>query len=225
MAKLVNKSNIENLGNSPQDFMDEVEKMQWEANQEKLHAEILDENFRTAKAAEDSRYLTRVSSYIVAAWDILKIFAQRKDGEVIVVDYDGNIYKGRISAERLGKMSKLPGKMPKRIYSNWDDADVTYNSFVSKSVVEPANMTSGFKSEWDTAIKKAAKVQQIPLLDMFIRIYRTKGENVKIHHNIVTNAFGEIKDTFWMDGIDLKFTVNNRGTVLEYSYKGKVTKL
>ena len=190
----------------------------------KLLAEKADRLFEQQKATEDSRYLSRISRYIVSAWDLLKIFAQRKEGEVIVVDFDGNIYRGRLSEERLGKFRKLPHKVPQYIPSNWDDAAITYKKFVSKSVAEPMNIVSGLSHEWDSAIKKAAKTQQLPLLDMFIRIIR-KLPDVQIHHEIVKSSAGHIEDTFWCDNFDVKFTVNERGTVLRYESHGKITKI
>lgn len=184
--------------------------------------------FAQQQATEESRYLSKVSRFIVSAWDILKLIATVKPGQVLVVDADGNIYRGNLPEARLAKLQKLHHKVPKYVPSNLDDAAISYTSFVSKSVAEPGNIVRGFSTEWDSAVKKAAKAQQLPVLDMWLRAVRynnTHGKPVEIRHEIVTNANGEITDTFWADFMDLKFTVNRWGRVLQYEFHGIITKL
>jgi hypothetical protein len=227
-TKIVNENNIDNLGENPEVFMDGFQQIAYEANLQKIQNQKLDERFLEQKARKESQYLSRISSYIVSAWDLLKIFAQRKEGEVIVVDFDGNIFRGRLSEDRLKKMTKVPGKVPQHVPSNLDDAEFTYQGFVSKSVAEPANIVRGFSNEWNSAVKKAAKNQAVPMLDMFLRLCeykKSQGKTPEIHHEISTGPNGIISGTFWADFMDVKFTVNRWGRVLQFESHGIVTEL
>ena len=213
MTKLVNNSNIDNLGENPAVFMDKNQKFLWNIQQENLRNKQIDILWEESQAVKESENLARVSGVIVTAWELQELLAKIPEGMSLVVR-DGEIFIGRVSEERLGKMKKVGKRVARKTPSNLDTAEFEYKNVVSKSFANPATV-AGFKHVWKTALRKAPKNVEFPLLNAFLDFIDEHPQN-KVHWKIEQMGRQEFEVTISVEGLKTEITTNTYGRVLRY---------
>lgn len=203
---LVNSANIDNLGERPQNFMGPFQAAVYEQKLLQIREE-------ERLAREQSENLAKISGVIITAWELQELLAKIPEGMSLVVN-NGEIYIGRVSEERLGKMRKVGKRIAKKMPSNLDTAEIEYKKIVTKSFAEPATV-AGFKVQWKTALRKAPTNHEFPLLQSFLDWIDEHPDN-KIHWRIEEKGRQDFEVTISVDGLKTKVTTNTFGRVLRY---------
>lgn len=206
MEKIVNDSNINNLGENPEVFMDPIQAAIYQAK-------LADIRWQESQAVAESEKLSKISGVIINAWELQELLAKIPEGMSLVVN-NGEIYIGRVSEERLGKMRKVGKRIAKKIPSNLDSAEFEYKKIVTKSFAEPATV-AGFKHVWKTALRKAPTNREFPLLQSFLD-WIDEHPQKKVGWIIKQVGRQDFEVTISVEGLKTEITTNTFGRVLRY---------
>lgn len=212
-------------GERPEDFMDSLGKVIYEANIQEARNQKLLWDFQDWKAGEESKRLSKLSRWIISTWEFMKLYATLRDGQMLCVDNKGKIFKGYVNPE---KMQELPQRLPKRMPSNFDLAEFTYQKMVTKSVAEPA-VVSGFKPQWKNTTRLANKNNSVAnvILYFFMENWEEtmKKNPEKCHLDITQNSHGDKRTVASIDEMSTKIVCNCYGNFVGFYYDGKYTKV
>lgn len=167
------------MENKPVSF----EKVLYDAGMEKIQAAKADELFREQKSRQDSKFLSKISRVVIAAWDFAHLIAQLNPGETLTVNSEGHIFRGRVNTEKL-KM--LPEKLPGKNSLEFDTG--TYEYIATKSWV--AGYGNPVKNPWDKLqVKLAPSSDDHPLVAIFKEkveevLLRGKPEEITYAHSV-----------------------------------------
>lgn len=177
------------------------------------------------KAKEESKKLSKVSRWIISAWELCKLIAGLRDGQFICVNNQGKLFKGYVNVD---KMQELPQMLPKGIPSNLDLAQHTYQKMVTKSVAEPA-VVAGFKPQWDSTVRKANRNSTAAngILYFFMEIWEKtmKETPEKCRLEVKHGKLGDKRTVASIEGISTKIVCNTYGNFVGFYYDGKYTKV
>ena len=174
---------------------------------------LADIRFEEMQAQKLSEKLAELSGVIITGWELQELLAKLPEGMSLVVN-DGEIYVGRVSPERLGKMRKVGKRVAKKTPSNLDTAEFEYKKIVSKSFANPA-VVAGFKPQWKTALRKAPTNNEFPLLGAFLDWMDANPDN-EVHWEIVEKGRQDFEVTISVEGLRTQITTNTFGRVIRY---------
>lgn len=140
-----------------------IEKVLYEVGKDKLARQKADADFKEQKRNKDAEKMARMSNAIFSMQEMLKEYGKLLPGQVLMVDKDGNLFRGRVNTE---KMQPIGGKLPKRISHSLDTADFTHEEMHTTSFAKPA-MVFGFKVQWNSVVKLAQKIDH-PITQLFL---------------------------------------------------------
>lgn len=155
------KIDVTNLGDSPEIFMDGFQRVLYQAGLENVDRQKVQDEWDDAVSRQMSKKLSRASKVIISSWDFIKVLFSLKPGQSIVVDYDGNIFRGRLNTD---KFEKLPQKFSIGRHDHSVDSGLHDSAMrTSSSVSSPS---PAFKNSWNKIHAKAVSdksSKQVPM--------------------------------------------------------------
>lgn len=130
-------------------------------------------------------FLKKSSKALINSFELLKIFWSLKEGESIVINSNGTIFKGKVKTEKLNALPEIfAGKKD----TSLDDME-TQKYFNTKSFVN--SPSTGFKNAWDSQMIKPPKESDSILGDSFLlALDFSTEENIKVTDNYTdSNGF------------------------------------
>lgn len=164
----------------------------------KNNAKLLDQQFQAEKEAKESKFFSRVSSVLISVWQLKEILVKLSAGESVIIDSDGNLYKGRVKLEKYQKLyKKLPGKND----TAFDNG--THEYLATKSwITSPGNP---LKNSWESIALKAPELSSHPVIQLF--------------EDKLSSCFKEGTTAFDPEIVTKNFVTNNNGKFVEISIK------
>ena|ERR1041385_3272808 len=166
------------------------EQILYNSGLERLEAEKLDEQFRAQKAREESKKLSKISQFLITAWELTALLAKLKDGESLVINSDGSLEQGRVKHEKL---TKLREKISTGNENDFDTEGFREYNLRSKSFVHGKSPT--WKNWWDL-VKANKNREYFPVIaDDFLEamqnFVRENPDNAaKIQRKTITSSRG-----------------------------------
>jgi hypothetical protein len=154
----MNVKSTDDLGDKPETFMTSMEAVLYKAGLEGIDRQRVQHEYDDALAREESKKLSHMSRLIASTWDLLKLLAKLQPGQSIAIDYDGNVFKGRVKTEKL---QPLPHKFAVGRQVNPLDVGQFQHMRTSSSVSSPS---PAFKNAWNNMkIPSQPKKDEFPL--------------------------------------------------------------
>lgn len=82
-------------------IVDELDARRNEIESERATVRQVDEQWEKIKKHQESKSLGKLSHVLISIYGIAKLWASLKEGESLVLNSDGSIYKGRPNLEKL----------------------------------------------------------------------------------------------------------------------------
>lgn len=169
---------------------------------------------------QESKRLSRISSLLISAWQVVDILAKLSSGESLVIDGEtGEIYRGRVKTENLRPTGM---KLPSRVSHAVDTAEFTPEILKTTSFATPVILAK-FKSSWDLALKRPEN-KESPVVEIFLeKLVETSLDDIS--YNAVHMPHGTMYTEISIKNWPVKVAFSKAGYARYYIHNGKKTEL
>jgi len=172
------------------------------------------QKIQEAVSRNESRGLARISRFIMSTWDLLSILTKTKHGESIVIDSEGNVFRGRVNTEKL---QALPGKVSGFKNNDFDAAGLQ-EFFTTKSYVNSPAPT--FKNAWEGSVKPPKNIDSPILEEWMEKINHLSPEDIVTINKVTKDMATFLEIT--IEGFPITVGIFEKtGTAYYYIFQGK----
>lgn len=183
---------------------------------DRVDVEKTREYYQERLRREESKRLSRISSLLIAVWQIPEILAKLTNGHSLVIDGEtGEIYHGRVNTDKLQKIGK---KLPSRVSHAIDTAQFTPEYLKTTSLANPV-IVAGFRSAWELALKYP-KNYDYPIVELFLeKLVDTPMS--EISYTVIVGEFGDVWTKITIKNWPVSVTFYKTGHARSYEFRGE----